>query len=103
MTELDLNNLDLSELRQLHRDVQKAIDSFEARQKAAALEAVKAAAAAHGVKLADLLDAVPTRKAVAAKYAHPENPELTWTGRGKRPRWIAEALDAGAKLEDFAI
>lgn len=27
----------------------------------------------------------------------------TWTGRGLKPRWLAAALQAGRKLEDFAI
>ncbi|WP_346429918.1 H-NS histone family protein [Paracoccus sp. AS002] len=76
----ELNNLDLTELRQMRRDVQKAIDSFETRQRSAALAAVQAAAQEHGFKLADLLDAASARKPVAPKYQHPENPELTWTG-----------------------
>ncbi len=100
---MELNNLDLTELRQMRRDVQKAIDSFETRQRSAALAAVQAAAQEHGFKLADLMDAASARKPVAPKYQHPENPELTWTGRGRKPRWIADALDGGAKLEDFAI
>lgn len=37
------------------------------------------------------------------KYRNPANPEQTWTGRGKRPRWLQQALDQGADLEDFAI
>lgn len=40
---------------------------------------------------------------VAPKYRNPANPLETWAGRGKRPRWLAAELDAGKKLEDFAI
>ncbi|WP_342778599.1 H-NS family nucleoid-associated regulatory protein [Paracoccus laeviglucosivorans] len=40
---------------------------------------------------------------VAAKYAHPENPDQTWTGRGRKPRWVQDALDEDKKLEDLAI
>lgn len=39
----------------------------------------------------------------APKYRNPRNPEQTWSGMGKRPRWLAEALAGGAKLEAFAI
>jgi DNA-binding protein H-NS len=39
---------------------------------------------------------------VAPKYRHPSDPNLTWSGRGKRPAWIAEALAAGKSLEDLA-
>lgn len=40
---------------------------------------------------------------VAPKYCHPKDPELTWTGRGKRPRWLQELLNSGKKLEELEI
>jgi DNA-binding protein H-NS len=27
----------------------------------------------------------------------------TWAGRGAQPRWLRKKLEAGAKLEDFAV
>ena len=44
-----------------------------------------------------------SKPASKVKFRNPNNPEQTWTGRGKRPRWLQEALDKGAHLEDFAI
>jgi DNA-binding protein H-NS len=40
---------------------------------------------------------------VAPKYRNPENPNETWAGRGLKPRWLAAALKAGKKLEQFSI
>ncbi|MDI3261461.1 MAG: H-NS histone family protein [Fulvimonas sp.] len=40
---------------------------------------------------------------VAPKYRNPANPEQTWTGRGKRPRWFTEALQSGKKEKDLEI
>jgi len=37
---------------------------------------------------------------VAIKYRDGSN---TWTGRGKTPRWLAEAEKVGAKREQFLI
>lgn len=37
------------------------------------------------------------------KYRDPAKPENTWVGRGKKPMWLNEKLEAGAKLEDFLI
>jgi len=37
------------------------------------------------------------------KYRHPHNSDLTWTGRGHRPRWLSEALEQGSRLEDFMV
>ena len=56
-------------------------------------------------KIAKTAGAKPTRKLgkVAPKYANPEDPEQTWTGRGRKPRWVQDALDAGKKLESLEI
>ena len=40
-------------------------------------------------------------KKVAPKYRGPNG--KTWTGRGLKPRWMAEALKGGKKVEDFLI
>jgi DNA-binding protein H-NS len=40
---------------------------------------------------------------VPPKYRNPNEPSETWSGRGKRPRWLAQALLAGQKIEDFVI
>jgi len=41
---------------------------------------------------------------VAIKYRDPKNPENTWTGRGRMPRWMAAATKGGkAKKEDCLI
>ena len=37
------------------------------------------------------------------KYRHPENPEKTWTGRGRQPGWFKEAIEAGGTPEDMAV
>jgi DNA-binding protein H-NS len=40
---------------------------------------------------------------VLPKYRNPRNPAETWTGRGKRPRWLMAELRSGEKLENFLI
>jgi len=37
------------------------------------------------------------------KYRNPENPEQTWTGRGKRPGWIRSAIESGVNIDEFLI
>lgn len=37
------------------------------------------------------------------KYRDPAKPENTWAGRGKKPGWLLEKLEAGASLEDFLL
>jgi DNA-binding protein H-NS len=40
---------------------------------------------------------------VFPKYQNPAVPSETWSGRGKRPRWLVSALKAGGAIEDFKI
>jgi DNA-binding protein H-NS len=40
---------------------------------------------------------------VLPKYQNPENSTETWSGRGRRPRWVQAQLKAGRKLEHFLI
>ena len=47
--------------------------------------------------------AAGTGAKVPPKYRNPGNPEQTWTGRGKHPRWMAEEIARGRKPEDFLI
>jgi len=39
---------------------------------------------------------------VLPKYRNPQTSE-TWSGRGKRPRWLTAAMKSGRKIEEFRI
>lgn len=36
-------------------------------------------------------------------YRNPGNSAETWTGRGRQPKWVRDALASGARLEDLSI
>jgi DNA-binding protein H-NS len=40
---------------------------------------------------------------VFPKYRNPQMPSETWSGRGKQPRWLVAAIEAGRKIDDFKI
>lgn len=103
---IDLSKLSEKELIQLRKDVDKAISALAARKKQEAIKAAKAEAIKRGFSLEELVGRKKTGKSKAPsvpKYRHPENPEVTWSGRGRRPHWIEDALARGQSLEDFAI
>lgn len=106
-----LDSLNIDELKDLRKTVDRAIASYETRKRQEAISAAEQAAREHGFKLTDLLGngkAGRGRKSDAgstgavAKYMNPDNPEQTWSGRGRRPQWINEALESGRTLEDLA-
>lgn len=105
MTEIDLSAMSLAELKKLEKDVTKAVATFEDRQKAEARAEAEVIARKFGFALSDLVEASTPRKKVApeARYRHPENASVTWSGRGRKPGWISAGLASGKTLEDFAI
>ena len=105
MTDIDLSNMSLSELKKLQKNVTKAIDSYQDRQRKDALAAAEAAANKMGYTLADLtgLSHKKAKTVSAPMYRHPENSEMTWTGRGRQPDWIKSALENGQSKDEFLI
>ena len=101
---MDLEKMSKEELEQLKKDVDKALKTVDARQKAEAKRAAEQAAREYGFSLDELV-AGQTGKGNkgVAKYANPADPTQTWTGRGRKPNWVNDALAAGKSLDDLAI
>lgn len=103
---IELENLSLAELKQLRKEVDTAISDFKNREKRKLVAEVEAFARERGVQPAELAALLGRkgRKTVGEpKYANPDDPSQTWTGRGRKPAWVTAALDSGKSLEDMAI
>lgn len=117
---IDLNNLSARELATLIKTAQKRRAEIAKRAPLAKVRAkITKLAKAEGYSIEELFGTAPapvrSRRAgkpaaaprklgkVAPKFRNPANAKETWTGRGKHPRWLAEKLAAGKKLEDFLI
>lgn len=105
MADFNLDNLSLKELQQLQKRLEKAISTFEERHKAEAIAKLDALAKELGFSFSELtgLGKKATRAPAEAKYRHPENAETTWSGRGRKPHWIVDHINAGNQLESLAI
>jgi DNA-binding protein H-NS len=69
---------------------------------AALLRAGPPSSALRAPKVEVPLRALDTPVATANQYWNPATGD-TWAGRGPRPRWLCEALDAGRQLEEFRV
>ena len=97
MADFNLEAMSLKELRQLQKDLAKAISTYEDRHKAEARTKLEAMAKEMGYALADLIgvEVKATRAPAAAKFRHPENAALTWSGLGQKPKWFADHINSG--------
>ncbi|MBV0891244.1 H-NS histone family protein [Paracoccus sp. Z118] len=105
---MDLEQMDLKQLRDLRGQVDRAIANYEDRRKREARAAAEDAARQHGFSLSDLTGDKPARgqrkgSAAEVKYANPDDASQTWSGRGRRPRWVLDMLEGGKSLEDLAV
>lgn len=102
---IELHNLNLKELKDLQSQVAKAIMTFEERKRQEAISFLEEKARAFGFNLNELVASAPVkkRKPAKAKYANPQNSAETWTGRGRKPRWVEAALKSGKSLDDLMI
>ncbi|WP_120632604.1 H-NS family nucleoid-associated regulatory protein [Ruegeria sp. EL01] len=102
--EMNLDKMTSAELRKIQVDVDAALAERQKQDRIDAKTAAEAAAAEYGFSLDELLTVQkPAKTKAAPKYKNPENPEQTWSGRGRKPAWLADALTAGADMADLEI
>ncbi len=104
-SEIDLGSLSLADLRALQNRVARAIDNYEAERLRRARAELDMRARELGFTLDEVLGAKGRRPRPdsRARYANPANPRQTWTGRGRQPRWFAEALAAGRTKQSMEV
>lgn len=106
---MELENFSLDDLYQLQTQVDREIKRRRLQGKKEVLQKIRAIAASGGYSLEELVqggesgEVAKVGRVVPPKYRDPENAEQTWTGRGKRPRWVVGALQAGKSLDDLII
>jgi DNA-binding protein H-NS len=100
---LDLESMSRDELKKLIVDAQKALKTVDTRRRSEAKRAAEQAAKEYGFSLEEILNAGGKSTKGMPKYANPADPSQTWTGRGRKPNWVIEAIEAGKSIDDMAI
>jgi len=101
---IDLSRLSIEELQNLARDIEAEIVNRRIADKERVLNQMRDLASSLGMTLEELIRQEGiSGSTVPIKYRHPDNPGLTWSGRGKRPAWVNEALASGKTLDDLSV
>ena len=102
-----LDRLSFAELKELQDAVAIKVREKQEAEKADAKAELERLARERGFDAHELFSGKPgtgkPKTKVAPKYRNPDNPEQTWTGRGRQPGWVKEALEAGKTLDSMAI
>ena len=102
---VDLSKLSIEELEALARDIETEITTRRQAERERVLEQMRELAASIGTTPEELFrrtGKLVEKVVVAAKYRNPGDSSQTWSGRGKRPQWVVDALAAGKTLDDLA-
>ena len=100
----DLEKMSPAELRGLEAQIGRLIVLKREEARASVKDQIAALARQHGFDVRLIGGSKGRNGAVAAKYRDPQNPENTWSGRGRMPRWMVAATRGGkVKKEDFLI
>ena len=107
----DLEAMQFDELWRIHEELTKFLsdrilaDKRELEMRFAKLHQVEITGPSSRADL-NLTAEPPSRRKypkVLPKYYNPQSPSETWSGRGKRPRWLVAALETGHELDEFKI
>ena len=108
MAKVDLRMLSVGEMKALRVRLDKAIANKQKQARGTILKKVEAVAKAAGFKLEDLVgEKTPTTRKfkgrkLAPKFRHPEDLQITWSGVGRKPKWVIEAEKTGS-LDKLAV
>lgn len=104
---IDLDPLDLNELKTLIADAQKEIKRKEKARVRDIRSEMDKLANKLGMTVEEVINYDKSRKSASKpgvpRFRNPDNPSQTWTGRGKRPRWYVEARERGIEPKDMEI
>ncbi len=96
-----LDKLSLKQLRELQTTITAAISARETQVRADLKKKLAHMADMSGYSVSELFGGGDRRRGPSPiKYRDKNDPTLTWTGRGRRPRWMVKA---GGDIERFRI
>jgi len=107
----NINKMSFAEMQQMQLELSSKMDEMREDTKKSLLEKWESEAKENGMTVFEVcgfqdsgtVKAASQRKKAPVKYMDAENPGNTWTGRGRQPRWLTEAIANGKSVEDFLI
>jgi len=99
-----LEKMSYAQLVELRARIDRLMVEKQNSERAALRQRLADVAKQHGFDIHEVLGSRERGKgSVAPKYRDPKNPQNTWTGRGRMPRWLVAATKGGKSRDDFLI
>ncbi len=109
MKKLNPQALSTSDLHQMKAEIEKELDTRNSKLQV--IEEVKKLAASKGIRIEELFSEFGAMKTKSKRelgpapirFRHPHHPAFTWSGRGKRPNWMKDALSNGITEDQMCV
>ena len=104
---VDLSTMNLAELQRVIAKAEKRKKKIHRAEVVALRKRWRAEAKTKGLSFEEVAG-LPKKSAVARakappKYRNPADSSQVWSGRGRQPKWLQEALAGGKNLRAFEI
>lgn len=105
---IDISTLSAAELEKLRESIDGTIAARRAQERQRVIDQIRGILAENDMSWDDLprsrVGGSSTRGSkVPPKYRDPKNPATTWSGRGRKPKWVEAHLAAGGSMESLEI
>ncbi|MCK5917803.1 MAG: H-NS histone family protein [Cocleimonas sp.] len=102
---INLEKMSLPELIELQNNLGPAIKKKQRKEKTSLRKQMEELAKQSGFTFDEVISTSKPKKVskVKPKYANPNDTDQTWTGRGRKPKWVESALKDGKDLDDLLI
>lgn len=101
---MDLSSYSRPDLIKLQRQVERELENRRRLDQRTARQEIRQIAEKYGLNVTDIVGGGRRTRTVARSgtiYQHPQDPNLTWAGRGRKPKWIKEWEEAGHSLDQL--
>lgn len=115
MTAPDVSKLSYAELLRLSNELDQQIKARRSEELKVLADGYVKKMEAAGFTVAEAIDALKpylgsqsggksgTKSSAPVLYQDPQNPENTWSGRGRAARWLADYEAQGRSREEFRV
>ena len=99
----NVDKLSYAELLKFHERITVAIAAKKAEDAQVTRAAASRTREKRGFDIDELFGKRWKARQVCAEIPQSEGCSQSWTGRGRKPNWLVDALKKGGKMDDFAL
>lgn len=104
MSSVDISSLSVAELEVLKGSIDSAITNRRQTELRNLYQQIIDMIEESGFTLDEVLkEGASKKRIIKPKYCNPEDESQTWSGRGRKPSWVQELIEAGGDLDDCLI